>query len=147
MTVIRSPMMNDSEYLAHYGVLGMKWGIRKKSKTSGKTMPKKSSVTKTKKKNVKKKRIKDMTDSELIKRRERLRLEKEVKTLQNERESTAKRVLKKGLTKAGEKVVEEIAHDTVKFIVGEKMINKYAGTKVVNIQTSNDKKKNKDKDD
>lgn len=125
----------------------MRWGVRKKRQSSGKTSSKKSSIAKTKKKNVKKKRIKDMTDAELIKRRERLRLEKEVKTLQNERESTAKRVLKKGLTKAGERVVEEVAHDTVKYIVGEKIINKYAGTKVVNIQTSNDEKKKKNKDD
>lgn len=147
MTVIRSPM-NESDFLAHYGVLGMKWGVRKKRISSGSSKSSKatSKSSKTTKKKTKKKRIKDMTDSELIKARERLRLEKEVKTLQNERESTAKRILKKGLTKAGERVVEEIAHDTVKFIVGEKIINEHAGTKVVNIQTSNDEKKKKNKD-
>lgn len=149
MTAIRSPM-NDTEYLVHYGVKGMKWGVRKSSKTSSKSpsLFKKSSNKKTTKKvtkKTKKKRIKDMTDTELLKRRDRLRLEREVKTLTTETESTAKKILKRGLTRAGERVVEEIAHDTVKYLIGEQIINKYGGTKIVNIQTGNDEKKKKDK--
>lgn len=144
MTVIRSPMNDESEYLSHYGILGMKWGHRKNRKSS-KGILSKTSPKKTSKKKKTTKRIKDMTDAELIKRRERLRLEKEVKILTNESESTAKQVFKKAVTKAGQKVIEEIVHDTAKYLVGEQLINRYAGTKIVNIQTGNDDKKKKDK--
>lgn len=145
MTVIRSPM-NEQDYLIHYGVLGMKWGVRKDRKSSGSVRSKNSSdSSKETKSTVKKKRIKDMTDAELLKRRDRLRLEKEVKTLTNETDSTAKRIAKKALTRAGEKVVEEVAHDVAKYVVGEQIINKHAGTKIVNIKSSDEKKK-KDKD-
>lgn len=147
MTVIRSPM-DETDTLIHYGVLGMKWGVRKQRKTtSGKTSifsKKKKSKSKTTAKK-KTKRISEMTDAELIKKRERLRLEKEVKTLITENQPTAKRIAKKAITKAGERVVEEIVHDTVKYVVGEGIINKYSGVKIVNIQTGNDDKKKKDK--
>lgn len=144
MTVIRSPMNDESDLLIHYGILGMKWGVRKKRKKTAKAVAKPIPNTKdTKKKTTK--RIKDMTDAELLKRRERLRLEKEVKVLTTETESTAKRIFKKAVTKAGEKVIEEVVHDTAKYLVGEKIINKYGGTKIVNIQTGSDDKKKKDK--
>lgn len=148
MTVIRSSM-NEPDYLFHHGVKGMHWGVRKDRRSSGSGRRKNSSasskVTKSTVKKPKKKRIKDMTDTELLKRRDRLRLEKEVKTLTNETDSTSKRIFKKALTRAGEKVVEEVAHDVAKYVVGEQIINKHAGTKIVNIKSSDEKKK-KDKD-
>lgn len=176
MVVIRSPMNDchipsiDTDFLAHHGVKGMKWGVRKKPVRSSSTTTKKKkksifaerkerkqklkkakqlAIAREKKQKLEsKKKISQMTDAELLKRRERLRLEKEVKTLTQENESAAKRIARKAITKAGEKVVEEIVHDTAKFIIGQKLINDKAGVNIVNLNLKEDKddKKKKDKD-
>ena len=74
----------DNEYLEHYGVPGMHWGVRKtrsgttlKSKLSAKTINKKSSK-KTKAVSSKQPSVKSFTDDELKARVARLSLEKEI---------------------------------------------------------------------
>lgn len=138
----RSPMI-DGDYLAHYGRLGMKWGqnIFTRGKSSKKTSSKKTS-SKAKKRSVKKKKIKDMTDAELIKKRDRLRLEKEVRILDEETGPASKRIARKAISNASQKVLEEVFHDVVKYSVAS-FVNKHAGAKVINIKTGDDEKKQK----
>lgn len=143
-------------FIKHHGVPGMQWGHRKDSKSFGirkrrsslnsnVSIARRSSNNYSNIKKVKRKRIKEMSDSELLKTRDRLRLEREVKILSSETGSTAKKIATQALQKAAGRALEEVAHDTVKYIVGEQVINRYAGTKVVNIGSSEkDKKKKKD---
>lgn len=61
--------MNLDTYLAHYGVKGMKWGVRKKRTPSSKP---------------KQKRVSEMSDEELEGKVKRLRKEAEYKRLDTE---------------------------------------------------------------
>ncbi len=62
--------MKQSEYLEHYGILGMKWGVRRSRGPDGTVGGKQKKV-----------RVKDMSDEELKKRVSRLSLEKQYKDL------------------------------------------------------------------
>lgn len=75
------------QYLMHYGVKGMRWGIRRNRKSSSSEVRKKSSddneVKKkaSKSKSRKKVKVTKMTDSEIEQRISRLRLENELDRL------------------------------------------------------------------
>lgn len=63
----------ENNYLAHYGVLGMKWGVRRKSRTP--------SADSVKVKNIRKKRIDEMSNQDLRDANNRLQLENQYKQL------------------------------------------------------------------
>ena len=75
------------QYLMHYGVKGMRWGIRKKRKSSNSEARKKASDDYKTKENTsesksrKKVKVAKMTDSEIEQRISRLRLENELDRL------------------------------------------------------------------
>ena len=77
----------DNNYLQHYGVLGMRWGVRRArpKSSSGSRFSRKSykNSKELKKKSVepKKKTIKDLSDNELRSKINRLELEKRYKEL------------------------------------------------------------------
>ena len=76
------------EYLAHHGIKGMKWGVRRNKKKLSKSKGKKAKQVKDKKTN------EPLSSEELNKRVQRLRLEREYKQLQREvRPSVKKKVL------------------------------------------------------
>lgn len=124
------------DYLIHYGVLGMKWGRRKSrtkksSASSSKQIPKKSS---TKPKAKKKVNIKELSDSDLQKKINRLQMEKRY------------RDLKKDEISAGRKLVGDILMTSGK-TVGVQVVN-YTAAKIINsalkdevVKTSSKKKK------
>lgn len=63
----------DNNYLAHYGVLGMKWGVRRKSRTP--------SADSAKVKSIRKKKIHEMSNQDLRDANTRLQLESQYKQL------------------------------------------------------------------
>ena len=77
----------DNNYLQHYGILGMRWGVRRArpKSSSGSRFSRKSykNPKELKKKSVepKKKTIKDLSDNELRSKINRLELEKRYKEL------------------------------------------------------------------
>ena len=81
-------------YLAHYGVKGMQWGVRKdrkggllrrKSNDQDAAQPKKRPATRISKRAHRKDPASSLTNKELKARNERLRLEREYKNLQDDK--------------------------------------------------------------
>lgn len=125
----------DNNYLAHYGVLGMKWGVRRaSSKTSSsrsKSRSTKSLFSKkkpaTKKKAKTKKSAKEMTDAELKKAIERLELERKYSSLSPRKVNKGKDFVAKVIEKSGENIATQITT----YAMGT-AVNKIAGSEIVN---------------
>lgn len=73
----------DNNYLAHYGVLGMKWGVRKSRGASSKTPRRQRTWSDDAREasTIKKKKVNQMSNAELRKVNERVRLEQEYSRL------------------------------------------------------------------
>lgn len=77
--------------LYHYGVLGMRWGVRRKS-------ARQSSEDSSNVKNIRKKRVDEMSNKELIEANNRIQLERQYKSLTG---GKAKRAVKAFVGTAG----------------------------------------------
>lgn len=116
---------NQSDELFHYGVKGMRWGVRKSRPTSGgtkkskkkslfsKMSDKKKKAAKAKEKSKeetqepeKKKSVKDMSDAELRAKISRLQLEKQYTDLSRQTEpvNKGKKFVENIMTKSGENI-------------------------------------------
>lgn len=144
----------DNNELYHYGVLGMKWGIRRTPaqlghKTSSKKKKPLRLFSKKKKVNTKKtdtnkvdtkskkKKVSEMSDEELQTRISRMRLEQTYKQLQQDtgKKSTfnGKKFVMNVLEKSGEQMAVQIVNE-----ISAKAINKAFGYEAV---YANNKKK------
>lgn len=92
----------DNNELMHYGVLGMKWGVRKSRSSSGKRsgLFKKKAKASTKPQTSKKKSVKDMSDDELRKAINRLEMEKRYKDLSPKQVSKGKQFVNVFMSKS-----------------------------------------------
>ncbi|MGN1394183.1 MAG: hypothetical protein ACI4V7_09185 [Succinivibrionaceae bacterium] len=111
----------DNNYLQHYGILGMRWGVRRSKQSSGSSNGFRKKKVKTDgwsddaktAYEIKKKKVKQMSNAELRKLNERTLLEKQYKDL-NKHQKTA-----------GQKFVNDIlvgaAKDTAKNYVSKYM--------------------------
>ncbi len=145
-------MENDNDYLIHYGVLGMKWGVRKQRRSSrnslGKRIGKKiktkasEAYSDSKKKRKAKKReearikkleadrkkpISHLTDAELNRRIARLELEKKYKDLSRTRVSTGSRIMNEIMTSSA----KNIGGQVMTYELGT-LVNKLAKSEIVN---------------
>lgn len=128
-------MANHDDQLAHYGIKGMRWGIRRteeqlarargdsissRKKSSGGIFSKKSSKSSTKEKP--KKKVSEMDDTELKQVVERLRLENAYRTLTPKQTSLGKKFVEKLLVdpalNAGSKVISEYMEKVLRDLVG-----------------------------
>lgn len=105
----------DNKELMHYGVLGMKWGVRRGgSKTSGVNKRKsKQSEDYTRAKALKKKKVSQLSNAELKELNNRMNLENQYKNLKRQNVST------------GRKFVQDVAYETAKNTASE-YARKYA---------------------
>lgn len=92
----------DNNELMHYGVLGMKWGVRKSRSSSGKRsgLFKKKAKASTQTQTSKKKSVKDMSDDELRKAINRLEMEKRYKDLSPKQVSKGKQFVNDFMSKS-----------------------------------------------
>lgn len=139
----------SDDYLAHYGVLGMKWGVRrtaaqlgnhirgKRAQAKRKQSLAKARATREKNRKAAAKRQqlldkgllspKKMTDAELKARIERLNLEKEFKkSMAEARGDGGKKYVTDILKKIGENTMTNLGSQAATHIVGN-AINKIAG--------------------
>ena len=82
----------ERNYLAHYGVLGMKWGVRRKSRTP--------SADSAKAKAIRKKKVNEMSNQELRDLNNRLQLERQYKDL-TKKKSVGKKAVQAFIGTAG----------------------------------------------
>ena len=117
----------DQNYLAHYGIQGMKWGVRRTLAQLGRALkgsPGKGSVVKKPDgpPKPKPKSLSEMSDSELRAKLDRINMERQYKQYMAEmnpkKESMIKRValkiLENGMTTVGNKVVGNMADNLFK---------------------------------
>ena len=95
-------LMNDKteDFLTHYGILGMKWGVRK---GKGSSSSKSSNTNKSAEKQ-KNKRLEDMSDDELRAAISRIQMEKQYKSLTAKETSAGKKFASEVLSSAGKQV-------------------------------------------
>lgn len=156
-------MKKDQDFLIHYGVMGMKWGVRKSTPSkTGRVTKKKNKISKaieqTKKKKASesrkkkleearvkkaesesKRNVKSLTDAELNKRIARLQKERTYNQLmQSERVSEGRKfvnqIAKESATKVGTATLTYI---------GGKAVNAMFKDEVIKVGRSNSEKKKK----
>ena len=122
--------MNNNE-LYHYGVLGMKWGVRRSKGSSGRP----TSTKKTKKMTADEKRKASMrkdvknrrtlSDADLKKKIERIKSEKQLKDLTNEEIAPGKKFVSDVLSSSGKKVATALVTGAALYGVKAAMTKKF----------------------
>lgn len=93
------------EVLAHYGVTGMKWGVRRKGRSGGKAS---ADYTRSRKL-LKKKKLSELSNDDLKKLNKRLEMERKFKAVNPKASAEGKRWVGKTLNAYGNLAVGAIA--------------------------------------
>lgn len=101
-------MTDVNDFLAHYGVKGMRWGVKRGIVKSGKERTSREDKVRAKRKDAKRRR-QVLSDKDLDGLVKRLEQEKKLKSLLDEDLSPGRTVTKKLLSNAGTKVVGTVA--------------------------------------
>lgn len=140
-------------YLQHYGVLGMRWGVRRTPaqlgrSSNGSTKQKrfsiglKKSVPKQDAQSIKPKQktIKDLTDDELRQKINRLRMEQEYRNLSPAQISTGKKVVDRILKNVVTPAAEDVAKQLTKSMMTKAVNKAFNLDDELKVYTNNKKK-------
>jgi len=140
-------------YLQHYGVLGMRWGVRRTPaqlgrSSNGSTKQKrfsiglKKSVPKQDTQSIKPKQktIKDLTDDELRQKINRLRMEQEYRNLSPAQISTGKKVVDRILKNVVTPAAEDVAKQLTKSMMTKAVNKAFNLDDELKVYTNNKKK-------
>lgn len=111
------------EYLEHYGVKGMKWGIRRKRGSDGRVSgPKKTSRGRT----IYQKTPDRLSEAELQRRIKRLELEKKYRDLNTPTVTKGKKFASETIQNTGRSVIGTVVGTTASFAVSRALNKKFA---------------------
>ncbi len=125
------------EDIEHYGVLGQKWGIRNYQNKDGSLKPagekryaEKNDTSRGMRKAANQARLRDasnrkmLSDTDLKKKIERLKMERELRTLTDEEVSPGKAVVKKIMADSGKKVATAVVTGAALYGIKKIMLDK-----------------------
>ena len=137
-----------SNELMHYGVLGMKWGIRRYSNKDGtlttagkKRLSKDKDNAEKKERKVALKNRRSLSDVDLKKKIERLKMEKEFKNLTEEDISPGRKYVGEIMSSAGKKALTVAAAGTMAYGVKVAMTKEFNIKEAVGYIAANPNKK------
>lgn len=130
-------MKMTDDTLTHYGIPGMRWGVRKNKKGSAvKTADKKRK--KAMQKDVKKRRL--LSDDDLKKKVERIKMEKQLKDLTAEEISPGKKFVKDVMSSSGKKVATVLVTGATLYAVKSAMTKEFKIKELASYMTPKPKK-------
>ena len=95
---------NVEDFLEHYGVKGMKWGVRKKTQKEQREIAKRKKISKNRR---------TLSDADIKAYINRLESERKLKSLIEEDLTPGRKVAKKLMSEGGQKVVKTVATGAV----------------------------------
>jgi hypothetical protein len=132
---------NDiDEFLEHYGVMGMKWGIRNDKRGVRKGHSSKESTVRAKRKKISNNR-RSLSDGDLRKHISRLSEEKKLKTLINEDLKPGRTIAKKIMSESGQKTARTVISGATLYAVKAVATKKFDIKDAVNYVTPRPKNK------
>lgn len=134
----------DQNTLMHYGILGMKWGVRRSEAQLARARGKKDPSPDKKEKTSRKKDAKNrrtLSDADLKQKIERLKLEKQFKDLTDDDVSPGKKIATEILKTAGTKVLSGAAAGAAAYAVKVAMTKNFDIREAANYIASNPNKK------
>lgn len=120
--------MNNA-YLAHHGILGMKWGVRRSeaqlARASGHSSKPSDDKNEVAARKVAVKNRRTMSDSDLKKRIERLKLEREFKNLTEDDIAPGRKYVSEILSASGKKALTMVAAGAMTYAVKTAMTKEF----------------------
>ena len=127
-------------YLAHHGIKGMKWGVRK-SEIQSSRVKKKHSNSLLNRNEVSARNRRTMSDADLKKRIDRLKMEREFKSLTEDDIAPGRKCVSEILSTSGKKVLTMAAAGAMAYTIKYAMTKEFNSKEAAQYMAANPNKK------